>query len=147
MFNFLLIVFLFIVNILFIYLIKKMKNNIASGVDLVLIGTLLTGYWFGWQWGFIAGILFRASVYAVTLECDIGMVYAIPCVGIVGIVGAIAAGLSFSIFIASVVGVITYMLIYFSIRIFLIGDNNYIMIVFEILGLILVNVVIFRFFV
>lgn len=141
------IILLFIVNIFFTYLIKKMKNNVASGIDLVILGTMLSGYWFGWKVGFFMGMLFRFSVYVVTMEFDIGMIYSIPCVGIAGVIGAFSAFLGISLLWTSIITVFSYMTIYYSIRIFMIGDTNYVMMSLETFGLILVNIIIFSFFV
>ncbi|MCB9358437.1 hypothetical protein H6503_00750 [Candidatus Woesearchaeota archaeon] len=147
MLEFIVILALFILNIVFTLLIKDMKNNIAAGFDLVIIGGMLAGYWFGWQWGFAIAMLFRFSVYATTLEFDTGMIYAIPCAGLAGIVGAIVGFFNLPIFFGAVAAVLTYMLVYYMTRIIVFGDNNFIMMCLEAFGLIVVNIGIFRFFV
>lgn len=128
-------------------MIKNIKNNIAAGVDLVIIGALLSGYWFGWRWGFIVGMLLRLSVYIITMEYDTGMIYAIPSAGVAGIIGGIFGLFSLPLFLGAIFAVLTYMTVYYSIRIIIFGDNNFFMMFLEAFGLVIVNIGIFRFFI
>lgn len=147
MIEFFYIILIFVFNSLLTLTIRKMKNNLGAGVDLVLIGALLAGHWFGWRWGIIVGMLLRLSIYIITMEYDTGMIYAIPVAGIPGLIGAIVTFFSIPLFTGVVIAVFTYLAVYYSIRLFIFGDTNYVMMTIEAFGLIVVNIVIFRFFI
>jgi len=144
--NFIPAVLIFVAHIILTLLLKKIKNNIASGIDLVYPGTFVAGYFLGWEWGAIFGVLFRLVNHLVPMEFDIGMIVSFPVAALTGIFAACIGFLGLPLVPLGMAGLLVYIGVYFSSRILVFGDTNYVMMVFEFLGNVLMTFIIFKYF-
>jgi len=131
-FEFLIILILFVINCVWIYYVQNFKNTLFAGLDLVLIGALLSGYWYGWFFGVLFGALFCISGYVITVGYSFRMLYVLPAVGLVGIIGAIGSAYNISLFITALVAIVMYVFFHFTLKLFF-GDRNFLYMGLELL--------------
>lgn len=144
--NLFVVLLVLVIHVVLTIVLRNIKNNIAAGIDLGYTGTFLAGYVLGWEWGAIFGILFRAINHFIPMEFDVGMVVSFPVNALVGLYGALVAFFGLPLVPFALVGVVLYAFFYFFMRILTFGDTNYVMMVIEFGGLVLVNFVFFRYF-
>ena len=133
-------------NAVFVYYCRNMKRDIASGVDLVFATAFLIGYWYSPGSGFAIGMLMRFMNYAIPYEYSSVMIITIPLSGMIGLFGTVVSLLNINILIGAVITLIIYQILSFGIRIYGLGDNNYVLILMESAGLFLTNYIIFAYF-
>jgi hypothetical protein len=145
-FNLLLLLILMGVHVTLVASLRGLKNNVAAGVDFALTGAFLSGYWFGFKWGFILGCIFMLSNFIATMEFWPSMFIMIPMCGFVGIWGALVPIMGIPIMTGIMAGVIGYAIINDFLMFTLFGEKDFIMFVMHFIGAIVINWVFFDLF-
>ncbi|MCB9359399.1 hypothetical protein H6503_05690 [Candidatus Woesearchaeota archaeon] len=146
MLNFLLITALYGAHIVIVNVLRGLKNNIASGIDFSLTGAFLAGYWFGWKWGLILGMIFALTNNIVQMEFYPSMFILIPATGVFGIWGSFVAFAGIPILGSVVAGVVVYAIITDVLMMTLFGERDFVMMGGFFLGSLVLNWVFFDLF-
>jgi hypothetical protein len=126
--------------------LRGLKNNVASGIDFALTGAILTGYWYGFKWGFIMGCIFMFLNSLVTMEFWPSMFMTIPLTGIIGMWGAVMSFLSIPILTGAIIGVVAYAIICDTLMFILFGERDFVMFGMHFIGAMVINWIFFDLF-
>ncbi|MFT4343117.1 MAG: hypothetical protein ACMXYE_00035 [Candidatus Woesearchaeota archaeon] len=133
-------------HVVLVHVLKGLKNSIASGIDFSLTGAFLAGYWFGWKWGFIVGIIFALTNNIIQMEFYPSMLLLIPMTGVVGIWGTFVAIYNLPILMSVLIGVIAYAIITDIGMMTLFGERDFVMMGSFFLGSLIINWIFFDLF-
>lgn len=138
---------LLILNVIVIFHLRGLKSSVAAGIEFTLTGIFLAGYWLGYKWGIIIGIIFILSSYLSQIDViNPYMLITFPLSIIVSIAGAFTAQANFSIITSAICVIAVYCLLSDLLMTKLLGESDYVQLFMYDIGAILVNYVFFRMF-
>lgn len=146
MINFMYLLILYAAHVILVHVLKGLKNNIASGVDLALTGALLAGYWYGFKIGFIIGCIFELTNNLVQMEFNPSMFLLIPLVGVMGIWGSIIPLVGLPIMNSALIGITIYWITSSAGMMLLFGERDFVNMGSFFLGSIIINWIFFDLF-
>ena len=146
MLAFVYILVLYAAHVLLVHVLKGLKNTVASGIDFSLTGAFLAGYFFGWKWGFIIGVIFGITNNIVQMEFFPSLMFLVPMTGVMGIWGALTVVMGWAVLPAVLVGVVFYALITDALMMFILGERDYVMMGSFFIGSLVINWIFFDVF-
>ncbi|MBN1275421.1 hypothetical protein JXA12_03960 [Candidatus Woesearchaeota archaeon] len=135
---------IFIANVILVRKLLPYQETIARGVEITLVGALLSGYWFGPKAGLLLGGAFIASSFAASAYIGPELLVALPAGMLLGLFGAAAAKTGISIGTAGVMGILLYCAVIDIILIKAFGEDDYLGMAVSDLGLIATNWAVIR---
>lgn len=144
--NVLILLLIFVINIILIVKLGKLKEHVAAGFELTLAGCFLAGYWFGFIWGIVIAIIFMATSYFAQLSFSPAMLVTIPSSAILGIFGAIVASAGWTVASSAIIGIIVYCILTDVLIVLIFGSEDIFLYLLSDLGAIFINTFMFKLF-
>lgn len=126
--------------------LRGLKSSVAGGLDLTLTGTFLAGYWFGYKWGLILGIIFMITYYAISVDFGLHSVLNTIVCALMSITAATMSNIGMPIPIAGITSVIIYCVISDLSAIIMLGERNLFSLFMFDFGAIFMNYIFFKMF-